>query len=268
MAVDLDGLFADLRAETEDLLALVHSQGPLDEVMAAATPAVGWTVGDTLGHLWFFDREARRAAEVPEEFSAALPELIADADGYMTRALSAAAKLGPRVVPTWRDEREAMIQALSRVPAGTRIPWYGPPMSPASSATARLMETWAHGQDVADALGVRRQPTDRLRHICHLGVRTREFSYIVRGLPPPTGDVFVSLTPPGGGPEWTFGSPAATDRIAGPALDFCLLVTQRRTLADLSLRVEGAAAQEWAAIAQAFAGADTLTDPSRAGLQT
>lgn len=41
-------------------------------------------------------------------------------------------------------------------------------MSAVSSVTARLMETWAHGQDIADVLGVDRQPTARLRHIAHL----------------------------------------------------------------------------------------------------
>ena len=65
---------------------------------------------------------------------------------------------------------------------GRSCPWFGPPMSAASMATARLMETWAHGQDVADALGVDRQPTDRLRHVAHIGVRARDYAYHVNGL--------------------------------------------------------------------------------------
>jgi uncharacterized protein (TIGR03084 family) len=127
------------------------------------------------------------------------------------------------------------------------------------------METWAHGQDIADALGVTRTPTDRLRHIAHLGVSTRQFSYAVRGEQAPEADVFVSLTAPSGA-EWTWGESDAADSVRGPALDFCLRVTQRRVLEDLDLQVTGPAATEWMAIAQAFAGGPTTTDESRRGL--
>jgi uncharacterized protein (TIGR03084 family) len=138
-------------------------------------------------------------------------------------------------------------------------------MSPASFATARLMEYWAHGQDIADALGVERKPTSRLRHICHLGVRTRGFSYAVRGMTPPDTEVYVALTGPDGD-TWAWGDPAATDRVEGTALDFCLVVTQRRLPAGTGLVTTGDAATEWMQIAQAFAGGGTVTDPARAGL--
>ena len=42
--------------------------------------------------------------------------------------------------------------------------------------------------------------------------------------------------------------------MTGPALDFCLLVTQRRHRDDLALSIDGPAATEWMTIAQAFAG--------------
>jgi uncharacterized protein (TIGR03084 family) len=135
----------------------------------------------------------------------------------------------------------------------TRLPWYGPPMSAASSVTARLMETWAHGQDIADALGVTRQPTTRLRHVAHLGVATREFSFRLRGLPVPAAPVRVELTAPDGA-IWAWGPADAPERVAGSAVDFCLLVTQRRHQADTGLLTSGRAAAEWLAIAQAFAG--------------
>ena len=139
------------------------------------------------------------------------------------------------------------------LPSGVKVPWYGPPMSPASFATARLMEYWAHGQDVADALGVRRAPTARLRHVCHLGVRTRGFSYVNRGRPAPTVDVAVVLTAPDGS-GWTFGDLDADQRVTGPAEDFCLLVTQRRSRAGPGRRGAGAEADEWLDLAQCFAG--------------
>ena len=153
----------------------------------------------------------------------------------------------------WQAGFDAMVTAFADVPAGTKVPWYGPPMSPASFATARLMEYWAHGQDVADAAGVVRPPTERLRHVCHLGHRTRGFSYAVRGREAPPVDVHVVLDAPGGG-TWEYGDPAAADRVTGPAVDFCLLVTQRRHRADTALVATGAAADEWLDIAQCFAG--------------
>jgi uncharacterized protein (TIGR03084 family) len=134
-----------------------------------------------------------------------------------------------------------------------RLPWYGPDMAAASSVTAQLMETWAHGQDVADALGAVLEPTDRLRHIAHLGVRTAGFSFALRGLPAPTDPVRVELVAPNGA-VWAWGPAGAGDRVSGPALDFCLLVTQRRHRGDVTLDVVGATAERWMSVAQAFAG--------------
>jgi uncharacterized protein (TIGR03084 family) len=263
VAADLPALLGDLQAESDELDVILR--GVDHAGLATPTPAEGWSVSDTVGHLWFFDREGRRALEDPDEFVAGLASLIADPDGYMTAHLTEIRRLGESLLPAWREERRLIIAALTAIDPSTRVPWYGPPMSPMSFATARLMETWAHGQDVADALRVSRRPTDRLRHVAHLGVRTRGFSYAVKGLQPPELPVFVSLTAPSGG-EWTWGEPDAADRITGPALDFCLLVTQRRVLNDLSLAVSGDAAQEWMSLAQAFAGGPSLTDESRRGL--
>jgi len=122
-----------------------------------------------------------------------------------------------------------------------------------SFVTARLMETWAHGQDVADAVGVHRLPTARLRHVAHIGVRARDFTFFNRGLEPPAADFQVALTAPGG-EVWTWGPPDAAQRVTGPALDFCLLVTQRRNRRDLAVRAQGEDADAWLDIAQAFAG--------------
>jgi uncharacterized protein (TIGR03084 family) len=127
-------------------------------------------------------------------------------------------------------------------------------MSTMSFVTARLMETWAHGQDIADALEMPRTATSRLRHIAHLGVRTRSNSYVVRGLAGPVTPVTVALTGPAG-ESWVWEeSESPGDRIQGSALDFCLVVTQRRNVADTGLVVEGSTASQWMSIAQAFAG--------------
>jgi uncharacterized protein (TIGR03084 family) len=126
-------------------------------------------------------------------------------------------------------------------------------MSVASSITARIMETWAHGQDVADALGALRAPTDRLRHVAFIGARTLANSYQARGLPVPEVPVRVELGAPSG-EAWIFGPDDAADVVRGPALDFCLAVTQRRHIDDLDIEAEGPVATEWLSIAQAFAG--------------
>ncbi|SIL68645.1 TIGR03084 family protein [Mycobacteroides abscessus subsp. abscessus] len=116
------------------------------------------------------------------------------------------------------------------------------------------METWAHGQDVVDALGATREATARLRHVAHIGVGARAFSYLANGLDLPADPVRVELTAPDGS-VWTWGPADAANRVSGPALDFCLLVTQRRHRDDTALVADGPLADhQWLAIAQAFAG--------------
>jgi uncharacterized protein (TIGR03084 family) len=260
---DIAGMLTDLRAESDDLDAVISSAEA--DALHRATPAAGWSAADTLGHIWFFDREARRALEEPEDFVARRDELFADPEGYLSAHVETIRGLGDALVPSWQDERRRIIDALQTVDPTTRVPWYGPSMSPMSFGTARLMETWAHGQDIADALEVRRTPTDRLRHIAHLGVSTRGFSYVVRGMEASDVPVYVALTAPSGA-EWTWGDPSAADSVRGTAVDFCQRVTQRRVLEDLNLEVTGEAATEWMSIAQAFAGGPTLTDETRRGL--
>ena len=120
--------------------------------------------------------------------------------------------------------------------------------------TARLMETWAHGQSICDTLKVSRQNTDRLRHIAHLGVKTWQWSFITNKLEPPTASPFVELTAPSG-ELWRWGDEAADDVVKGSAVDFCLLVTRCRNWQDLALECTGADALTWLPIAQCFAGA-------------
>jgi uncharacterized protein (TIGR03084 family) len=150
--------------------------------------------------------------------------------------------------------RREYLTVFAALDPGTALPWYGPPMSAASSVTARLMETWAHGQDVVDALGLVRRPTARLRHVAHLGVRTLGWSFRLHGHPVPETPVYVELAGPGGD-RWTWGPDDAADRVTGTALDFCLLVTQRRHRSATALLATGPIADTWLDLAQAFAGA-------------
>ena len=254
-APSLPELLADLAEEQADLDALVA--GIDEERWAAPTPAEGWTVRDQIGHLAHFDEMGRLAIEAPERFSArarATMEAAAEGRDPMAEHLERGrAMTGAEVRAWWRGARAGFLAAAAGLAPDARVPWYGPPMSPRSFVSARLMETWAHGQDVADALGRSRTPTRRLAHVAQLGVRARPFSFAVRGLETPADDVRVELEGPSG-ETWAWGDEGAPGRVGGTALEFCLVVTQRRHLADTALVVEGDAAREWMAIAQAFAG--------------
>ncbi|MFJ7246353.1 TIGR03084 family metal-binding protein [Kitasatospora sp. NPDC098652] len=252
----LHGLLADLRAESAVLDGLVAGLSAAD--WAAPTPAEGWTVAHQIAHLAWTDDWTALAARAPENFTASLGGrftqlLAAGADPVEEGAREGAAAEPAALLARWRAGRAQVQAALAAAPADVRLPWFGPPMKPASMATARLMETWAHGQDVADALGATREPTDRLRHIAHLGLRTLGFAFAAHGLPAPERPVRLELTAPDGG-SWAFGPTDATDVVTGPALDFCLLVTQRRHRDDLALTATGPIATIWLPIAQAFAG--------------
>jgi uncharacterized protein (TIGR03084 family) len=237
----IDELLDDLRAESQVLDDLV---APLSD-WAVPTPAEGWTIANQISHLRWTDRVATLAARDPEAFTAASTRATADMVDEGARE--------PISLEEWRAARAELAEALAALPPGVKMPWFGPPMSATSRATARLMETWAHGQDVADALGVTREPTHRLKHVAHIAVRTFGWSFVVNGLPVPQAPVRVELVPPDGG-AWTWGPEDAENRITGPALDFCLLATQRRHRDDLAVAAVGEAARAWVPIAQAFAG--------------
>lgn len=250
----LPRLLEDLEAEGEALDGLVADLE--DEQWETMTPAEPWTVADTIGHLLWTDRVSVVAATEPERFEEFLEHHFSDLgdDPITELAKQAAAVPHDRLLAEWRALRGALIDALREVPEGQKLPWFGPPMSPASMATARLMETWAHGQDVADALGIERTPTSRLRHVAHLAVRTRGFAHRMHDREPPEADVRVELAAPDG-TTWTFGPQDAAQRVTGSALDFCLLAVQRVHRDDTDLVAEGEDADQWLDVIQAFAGA-------------
>ncbi|MGW8356781.1 TIGR03084 family metal-binding protein [Streptomyces wedmorensis] len=242
----------DLRGESEELDVMVG--GLSEEQWGAATPAPGWTIAHQIAHLAWTDRAAVLAATDAEAFAVEAGKAMAAPERFVDEGAEEGAKLPPaELLARWREGREALQEALRAVGPGARFPWYGPPMSAPAMATARLMETWAHGQDVADALGVVRAPTARLRHVAWIGVRARDYAYLVRGVPAPAEQFRVELEAPGG-ELWAYGPEGASQRVTGKALDFCLLVTQRVHRADTGLVAEGAEAERWLGIAQAFAG--------------
>jgi uncharacterized protein (TIGR03084 family) len=252
MPADLGALVADLAAETAALQAILD---PLaDDHWLLPTPAVGWTIADQVSHLAYIDEVAITSATDPDKFAADVARVFADGTVNPDTIAAQYRQLTPAQLRDWFGRARAeLLTVFAGLDPATRVPWFGPSMSVASSLTARLMETWAHGQDVADTVGARREPTDRLRHVAHIGVGARAFSYVTRDLPVPAEPVRVELVAPSGA-VWTWGPAGATDRVTGPALDFCLLVTQRRHRADTAVTAYGPAAEHWLTIAQAFAG--------------
>ncbi|MGH3439791.1 MAG: TIGR03084 family metal-binding protein [Sciscionella sp.] len=248
---ELAPVLADLAAESAELDALVVQLS--EQQWRTETPAEGWSIANQIAHLHWTDRMALLSATDPEGFT----ELVSRHSADPLRFVEDGAKLGAvgtgELLGGWRRERAALAEALLGNPACRKLSWFGPPMSVTSMATARIMETWAHGQDVADALGVIRTPTARLKNVAHLAVRTRDFAYILNGQTPPAEEFRVELTAPAG-ESWAWGPQDARQRVTGPALDFCLLATRRRHRDDLALRSVGAHAAQWLTIAQAFAG--------------
>lgn len=218
-----------------------------------------WRVRDQVEHIAYVDSQARLSATSPEAF-------ISHAQAAMLNIEEEAKKVSiffikmnnQQLIEWWRIERNALLAALLNLDPKDRLPWYGPSMSAKSFATARLMETWAHGQDIADALKICRKPTDRLYHIAHLGVSTFKWSFYNRQMGVPNVAIRVELTSPTN-TNWEWGPEDAKEVIRGTAEGFCMVVTQRRHYMDTDLEIKGETAEKWMSIAQCFAGPPTNT---------
>jgi uncharacterized protein (TIGR03084 family) len=249
---------ADLRRD------LVAEQNSLDDVVgnlnsgqwSRPTASPGWSVFDQIAHLAYFDDRASIAVSDPEQFRHDLDEMLARtaAESIDEITLGLLRVLSPKdLLARWRENRQLLDAVAKTLTDDSRVAWYGPSMGAKSFLTARLMETWAHGVDVVDSLGVTREPTDRLRHVAQLGFITRQWSYTIRGETPPDGVVRLELEGPHGD-AWRWGPDDADDSIEGSAEEFCLVVTQRRHPSDTSLS-SGELGTHWLQRAQAFAGA-------------
>lgn len=260
----LAGLLDDLSVESNDLMDFLQDLQASDWELPSS--AAGWSVRDQVSHLAFFDDAAVTAATDPERFKEEASRLWALGPAFPDVVAETYRHLTADALTEWfGDARRRLVDTLGALDGAQRVPWFGPEMSVMSSATARFMETWAHGLDIIETFGRHPTASSRLRHIAHLGVRTRGFSFALRELAPPTEDVRVDLVGPDGD-LWTWGDAAATNAVRGSALDFCLVVTQRRHHLDTDLVAVGPVAESWLTIAQAFAGAPSPGRPARSSL--
>jgi uncharacterized protein (TIGR03084 family) len=248
---DIADVLTDLADESAELDALVAGRPAAD--WALATPAPGWTIAHQIAHLAWTDQVAYLSTTDADQFVAMLTAQLGSGPDFVDRTAAEGIAPPAEMLGRWRAGRSALAGALAVAPAGIRLPWYGVQMSPLAMATGRVMETWAHGQDVADALGVTRVPTIRLRHTVFLAVRTFGFSFEANGRVPPDVPVRVELAAPDG-TTWAYGPAGAADVVRGPALDFCLIATHRRHRDDVDVTATGPVADEWLDVAQTFAG--------------
>ncbi len=254
-------VLADLTAVGNRLDTLVADLP--EEGWRTPTPAAGWDVATQVAHLAWTDEAALAAASDADAWDALVHDALAEPDGFVDRAALAAAAVPPaELLARWRAARTTLTGALRDVPRGEKLPWFGPPMSATSMATARYMETWAHSLDVHEALGAEPVVDDGIRNVAHLGVRTRGFAFSVHGLDAPTEEVRVELTAPSGD-LWSWGPEAASQSVRGSAYDFCRLVTQRVDRTDTDLVAQGREANTWLQIAQCFAGPPGAGRPAR-----
>lgn len=248
-------LCADVLAEYEALAGLAARMSPAQ--WQQKTQFYGWTPWDEIAHLYFFDQTGLLAATDAEAFLSDTRVLQKKLDEGMEISAITRQRFGHldggQLLDHWRECFQSLVGALAGMDPKARLPWYGPMMSARSFATARLMETWAHGQDVYDCLAIRRPASKRLKHIAHIGATTFGWTFVNRKLPVPDVKPYIELRAPDGD-IWTWNDPSSDDFVRGNADDFCLVVTQRRNVKDTQLEYGGAAASAWLPIAQCFAG--------------
>ncbi len=245
----------DFREESLTLKTLIAD---LDDVaFEKTTQFKSWTINDVLRHLHFWNKAVMVATEGDEAFSA----FFEGVGAHMTKGGSLPeyekAHLeglsGGALREAWASLVDETADAYAVLDPSARVPWAGPSMSARSAISARQMETWAHGQEVFDALAADREEHDRIRNIVILGINTFGWTFKVRGEIPPEPMPNVSLVSPSG-ELWAYGESQHSNFIQGDAVEFAQVVTQTRNIADTSLTVIGDPAKDWMSKAQCFAG--------------
>ncbi len=249
----------DFRAESEALFNLLK---PVDaSKFREPTQFKDWTINAVLQHLYMWNINAGLQITNEEQLMKNMQGVF-EHDGGM-RGFEAdyfSGLEGSELLSAWYNDMNQTADVFAETDPKARLKWAGPDMSARSSITARLMETWAHGQEVYDHLGVIRKNEDRIQNIVVLGVNTFGWTYKCRGETPPGDMPFLELEAPSGA-MWSYGEPSDSERIEGKAEEFCQVVTQCRNIADTTLIVSGPVAMDWMSKAQCFAGGPETPPP-------
>jgi len=255
----------DFCNESEALYKLIEPIS--DDAYGQKTQFKNWTINDVLSHLHMWNWAADKSLSDPDEFDAFLNRLMMEMADSTLRQFETKWLDGlenKELLEEWRRYYIEMSKRFEVTDPKKRVKWAGPDMSVRSSITARLMETWAHGQEVYDHLGVARQNQDRIKNIAVLGMNTFGWTFMNRKMEVPGDKPYVKLTAPSG-ETWEWEDPSTQNYVEGSAEEFCQVVTQVRNIGDTSLKVVGETANLWMSIAQCFAGGPE--DPPATGVR-
>lgn len=245
----------DFRDESEALFALLDTLEDSD--WTRETQFKHWTPNDIVAHLHMGNYAADLSLKGGDQFTVfgrRLAELGRNTPRHLdaTHAWLEGTK-NRELLLRWRDFYREMAERFVTAEPKKRVKWFGPDMSVLSSISARVMETWAHGQALYDLLGETRIDTDRIKNIAIIGLNTFGWTFANRRIETPGVRPSVRLRAPSGA-LWEWPQANSDDLIEGDAVEFCQVVAQTRNIADTSLNIVGRTAAAWMAIAQCFAG--------------
>ena len=214
-------IFSDLAAEDDRLESILESLD--DDAWLSHSSAPGWSVADVVLHLAQTDESvvATAATSGGEPSWRTGPQTVDELMEVMVREERAAPA---EVFARWKVARREALSALRSADPARRLQWAAAPLKPATLATTRIAEHWAHGLDIVVPLGIDFPDTDRLRHIAWLGHNTLPYAFALASLEPQP--VYCELTGPFGD-TWCFGPTDASSRIVGEAGEFCRVGAQR-----------------------------------------
>jgi uncharacterized protein (TIGR03084 family) len=226
-------IFDDLAAEQDQLDGILAG---LDEAQwATPSAAAGWSVADVVLHLAQGD-ESVVASSAGQNLRVG-PGSGTSVDEIMNQLVQAERTAPAKIYRRWQQSRAAALAALQAADPKQPLAWVETPMKPATLATTRLAEAWAHGLDITGPLGIAFPDTARLRNVAWLAHRTLPYALSLNGGGPY--DVFCELTAPDGTATWRFGPEAAGSSITGPAGAFCRVAAQRLAPEESGLVVQG-----------------------------
>ncbi len=246
----------DLRAEGLELYRVLQDMDT--GYWSERSSFKGWTVWDVVAHLHIADHMALTSLNSAEAFQVLMSKIrdkgsIRDyAEDWLLEGITQPLS-GPEILEKWWSVFEEMCTAFQNADPNQRYVWAGPGMKARMLATARQMETWAHGWEVYDLMNKRRTHSDRIKNIATIGVKTYGWTFNNRGIGIPEPIPKVELESPSGA-SWVWNDAIDGEYIGGSAVEFCQVVTQVRNIQDTQLTVTGDNAKQWMAIAQCFAG--------------